>query len=260
MRDAVIVEAGAPPPARARTPTRLPRPRPPRGPARPPAAHPRRAHRRRPRADRRRHRRHRRPGRRAGAEHHPLRRARRRASPSRCPATTVDRQCGSSQQAVHFAAQGVIAGAYDVVVACGVESMSRVPMGSNVPPAQRPVRARRRRALPRGPGPPGHQRRADRRQVGAVRASELDALRRSSSPPAGRRGPRRPAFRRARSRRSTASGDATSRSARAPPPRPRRAASRPSSDPAMAERFPQIDWTRHRRQRAARSTTAPRPC
>ena len=50
--------------------------------------------------------------------------------PESVPATTVDRQCGSSQQAVHFAAQGVIAGAYDVVVACGVESMSRVPMWS----------------------------------------------------------------------------------------------------------------------------------
>src|SRR5947209_14948856 len=43
--------------------------------------------------------------------------------------TTVDRQCGSSQQSAHFAAQGVIAGAYDVVVAAGVESMTRVPMG-----------------------------------------------------------------------------------------------------------------------------------
>ncbi|MFD5442945.1 thiolase family protein [Streptomyces tendae] len=53
--------------------------------------------------------------------------------PESVPATTVDRQCGSSQQAVHFAAQGVIAGAYDLVVACGVESMSRVPMWSNVP-------------------------------------------------------------------------------------------------------------------------------
>jgi acetyl-CoA acetyltransferase family protein len=48
------------------------------------------------------------------------------------PATTVDRQCGSSQQAVHFAAQGVIAGAYDLVVACGVESMTRVPLGSSM--------------------------------------------------------------------------------------------------------------------------------
>jgi acetyl-CoA acetyltransferase family protein len=47
------------------------------------------------------------------------------------PATTVDRQCGSSQQAVHFAAQGVMAGAYDLVIACGVESMSRAPMASN---------------------------------------------------------------------------------------------------------------------------------
>jgi acetyl-CoA acetyltransferase family protein len=45
--------------------------------------------------------------------------------------TTVDRQCGSSQQATHFAAQGVIAGAYDCVVAAGVESMSRVPMGAS---------------------------------------------------------------------------------------------------------------------------------
>jgi acetyl-CoA acyltransferase len=49
--------------------------------------------------------------------------------PESVPAVTVDRQCGSSQQAVHFAAQGVAAGAYDIVVACGVESMSRVPLG-----------------------------------------------------------------------------------------------------------------------------------
>ncbi|WP_067862346.1 thiolase family protein [Nocardia shimofusensis] len=51
--------------------------------------------------------------------------------PETVPATTVDRQCGSSQQAAHFAAQGVIAGAYDVAIACGVEMMSRVPMFSN---------------------------------------------------------------------------------------------------------------------------------
>jgi acetyl-CoA acyltransferase len=51
--------------------------------------------------------------------------------PESVPATTIDRQCGSSQQAVHFAAQGVLAGAYDAVIACGVESMSRVPMFSN---------------------------------------------------------------------------------------------------------------------------------
>ncbi|MGU3586783.1 thiolase family protein [Rhodococcus sp. C26F] len=51
--------------------------------------------------------------------------------PDSVPATTVDRQCGSSQQAAHFAAQGVIAGAYDIVIACGVESMSRIPMGTS---------------------------------------------------------------------------------------------------------------------------------
>ncbi|MEV0686307.1 thiolase family protein [Nocardia sp. NPDC050378] len=51
--------------------------------------------------------------------------------PESVPATTVDRQCGSSQQAVHFAAQGVLAGAYDIAIACGVESMSRAPMFSN---------------------------------------------------------------------------------------------------------------------------------
>ncbi len=52
--------------------------------------------------------------------------------PESVPATTIDRQCGSSQQALHFAAQGVIAGAYDVVIAGGVEVMTRTPIGSSV--------------------------------------------------------------------------------------------------------------------------------
>jgi acetyl-CoA acyltransferase len=52
--------------------------------------------------------------------------------PESVPAVTIDRQCGSSQQAAAFAAQGVMSGAYDVAIACGVESMSRAPMGSNV--------------------------------------------------------------------------------------------------------------------------------
>jgi acetyl-CoA acyltransferase len=52
--------------------------------------------------------------------------------PEAVPATTVDRQCGSSQQALHFAAQGVIAGAYDVVIASGIEGMTRTPMGASV--------------------------------------------------------------------------------------------------------------------------------
>ena len=52
--------------------------------------------------------------------------------PTSVPGVTIDRQCGSSQQAVHFAAAGLIAGQYDVVVAGGVESMSRIPMGSTL--------------------------------------------------------------------------------------------------------------------------------
>jgi acetyl-CoA acyltransferase len=52
--------------------------------------------------------------------------------PESVPGTTIDRQCGSSQQALHFAAQGVVAGAYDVVVAAGVEVMTRVPMGASM--------------------------------------------------------------------------------------------------------------------------------
>ncbi|MFG1931050.1 thiolase family protein [Mycobacterium sp. NPDC048908] len=52
--------------------------------------------------------------------------------PESVPGVTVDRQCGSSQQSIHFAAAGVVAGHYDVVVAGGVESMSRTPMGSSL--------------------------------------------------------------------------------------------------------------------------------
>jgi len=58
--------------------------------------------------------------------------------PESVPATTVDRQCGSSQQSAHFAAQGVIAGAYDVVVAAGVEIMSTTPMGASIIPGSIP--------------------------------------------------------------------------------------------------------------------------
>ncbi|HUY65274.1 MAG TPA: thiolase family protein [Acidimicrobiales bacterium] len=52
--------------------------------------------------------------------------------PESVPGTTIDRQCGSSQQALHFGAQGVIAGAYDVVIGAGVEVMTRTPMGASV--------------------------------------------------------------------------------------------------------------------------------
>jgi acetyl-CoA acyltransferase len=52
--------------------------------------------------------------------------------PESVPATSIDRQCGSSQQAMHFGAQGVMAGQYDVVIAAGVEVMSLVPMGASL--------------------------------------------------------------------------------------------------------------------------------
>jgi acetyl-CoA acyltransferase len=52
--------------------------------------------------------------------------------PESVPATTIDRQCGSSQQALHFGAQGIMAGAYDIVVAAGVEAMTRVAMGASI--------------------------------------------------------------------------------------------------------------------------------
>ncbi|MBV9581951.1 MAG: thiolase family protein, partial [Chloroflexi bacterium] len=61
--------------------------------------------------------------------------------PESTPATTVDRQCGSGLQAIQFAAQGVMAGGYDLVVACGVENMSRVPIGSQVTPEHTPMTA-----------------------------------------------------------------------------------------------------------------------
>jgi acetyl-CoA acyltransferase len=75
--------------------------------------------------------------------------------PETVAATTVDRQCGSSQQAIHFAAQGVLAGFYDIVIACGIESMSRVPMGSNVLPGTDPFGPGIARRYPDGLVPQG---------------------------------------------------------------------------------------------------------
>lgn len=68
--------------------------------------------------------------------------------PETVPGVTIDRQCGSSQQAISFAAQGVIAGAYDLVIAAGVESMGRVPMGSQVSPGSNPFGEGWTRAIP----------------------------------------------------------------------------------------------------------------
>jgi len=58
--------------------------------------------------------------------------------PEEIPGTTLDRQCGSSQQAAHFAAQGVMAGAYDIVIAAGVEVMTTTPMGASITPGSFP--------------------------------------------------------------------------------------------------------------------------
>ncbi len=58
--------------------------------------------------------------------------------PESVPATSIDRQCGSSQQSAHFAAQGVMAGAYDIVIAAGVEVMTTTPMGASVTPGSLP--------------------------------------------------------------------------------------------------------------------------
>src|ERR1700721_4678851 len=70
--------------------------------------------------------------------------------PESVPGTTIDRQCGSSQQAITFAPQGVIAGAYDVVVAAGVESMSRVPMGTSGLPGSNPFGGAMTAPIPEG--------------------------------------------------------------------------------------------------------------
>lgn len=75
--------------------------------------------------------------------------------PESVPGTTIDRQCGSSQQAISFAAQGVLAGAYDIVIAAGVESMSRVPMGTSVLPGSNPFGEDMTRRYPEGLVPQG---------------------------------------------------------------------------------------------------------
>ena len=69
--------------------------------------------------------------------------------PEHVPGTTIDRQCGSSQQAATFAAQAVLAGQADIVIACGVESMSRVPLGSSAAGAD-PYGSRIRARYPDG--------------------------------------------------------------------------------------------------------------
>ena len=90
--------------------------------------------------------------------------------PESVPGTSVDRQCGSSQQALHFAAQAVMSGTQDIVIAAGVESMTRVPMGLSVAlPAQNgfgnPDEPAHAGALSQHPVQPVHGRRDDGREV-----------------------------------------------------------------------------------------------
>ncbi|MEV7023908.1 thiolase family protein [Kitasatospora sp. NPDC093558] len=163
--------------------------------------------------------------------------------PDSVPATTVDRQCGSSQQAVHFAAQGVIAGAYDIVVACGIESMSRVPMWSNVPPGADPFGASLAARYPGGLVPQG----VSAELIAAkwsISREEMDAFAAGSHAKAAR-----------------AHADGLFAAELAPVPTPDGLVTmdesvRPSTtpevlaglrpafeDPGYAERFPQISWS-----------------
>ena len=130
------------------------------------------------------------------------------------PGTTVDRQCGSSQQAAHFAAQGVIAGAYDVVVAAGVEVMTRVPMGASIVDGKFGFPfgpGDRRRATPIGRAvPQGISAEMIADKWGITR-EELDAFG-AAQPAARRRGPRPRAASSARSCRCRSSVEGGGRS------------------------------------------------
>ncbi|MFG1783125.1 thiolase family protein [Rhodococcus oryzae] len=158
--------------------------------------------------------------------------------PETVPGTTIDRQCGSSQQAVHFAAQGVISGAYDVVIACGVESMSRIPMGSNIGAGVDPRGTRFAERYPDGLVPQGISAELIAARWGIAR-TEMDEFALRSH---------------AKAHRATVGGafakelvtlpELDTDEAIRPGGTPESmAALRPAfADEAMARRFPQIDW------------------
>jgi acetyl-CoA acyltransferase len=158
--------------------------------------------------------------------------------PESVPATTVDRQCGSSQQAVHFAAQGVLAGAYDLVIACGVESMSRVPMGSNVLPGTDPFGPGIAARYPEGLVPQGIAAEliAAKWSIGRERMDEFAVSSHHKAAAAWQQG---------RFDAETAPLDGVSRDEGVRPGTSTEvlAGLRPAyHDPAFAERFPQIEW------------------
>ncbi|WP_406207329.1 thiolase family protein [Kitasatospora sp. NBC_01560] len=163
--------------------------------------------------------------------------------PESVPATTVDRQCGSSQQAVHFAAQGVIAGAYDLVVACGIESMSRVPMWSNVPPGADPFSAAIAARYPGGPVPQG----ISAELIAAAWSVSREAMDAFACDSHAKAAQARAAglFEAELAPVATPAGIVTADESVRPGTTPEILAGlRPAfTDPGQAERFPQIDWS-----------------
>ncbi|MFF3691222.1 thiolase family protein [Streptomyces sp. NPDC002187] len=163
--------------------------------------------------------------------------------PESVPATTVDRQCGSSQQAVHFAAQGVISGAYDIVVAGGVESMSRVPMWSNVPPGTDPFGPGIAARYPEGLVPQGISAEliAARWSLGRNAMDEFAAASHAKAAAAWEAG----LFDIETAPVRTDSGPVTRDESVRPGTTPEILAGlRPAfQDPGFAERFPHIDWS-----------------
>ncbi len=158
--------------------------------------------------------------------------------PETVPATTVDRQCGSSQQAIHFAAQGVMSGAYDLVVAAGVESMSRVPMWSNVGPDQDPFGPGVAARYPDGLVPQGISAELIAARWGLERG-ELDAF----SAESHRRAAAATDEGRFAAELAPLAGLERDESIRPGTTVDVLAGLRPAfEDPAMAQRFPQIDW------------------
>ncbi|MGW2858388.1 thiolase family protein [Streptomyces sp. NPDC001205] len=159
--------------------------------------------------------------------------------PDSVPATTVDRQCGSSQQAVHFAAQGVMSGAYDLVVACGVESMSRVPMWSNVPAGADPFGPGVAARYPEGLVPQGISAEliAAKWSIGRERMDEFATASHHKAARAWEDG----LFAAQTAPIAGLTRDESVRPATTPEIL---AGLRPSfADPAFAERFPQIEWS-----------------
>jgi acetyl-CoA acyltransferase len=163
--------------------------------------------------------------------------------PDSVPATTVDRQCGSSQQAVHFAAQGVISGAYDLVIACGIESMSRVPMWSNVPAGADPFGPGLARRFPEGLVPQGISAEliAAKWSLSRERMDEFATLSHRRAAEAHADGRFETELVPVHTDAGLISGDESIRPGTTPEVL---AGLRPAfEDPAYAERFPQIEWS-----------------